>query len=129
MNTVIISPEQYGFRNGHGAPTTIQASRELNKRQKQKRNCNVSIPRQDSFDKVWHQGLIFKIIHFEYPLALVKIAKLILTNFPSNKKQHTLNDKRSESRESRKLRYSLLTSITYQTRQNQINSCSQTKQQ
>ncbi|KAJ0173910.1 hypothetical protein K1T71_010056 [Dendrolimus kikuchii] len=73
-------PEQFGFRSGHS--TTLQLTRvlhlltcELNKG-----NCTVGVflDIEKAFDRVWHAGLIFKLIDTSTPPALVRLVASFL---------------------------------------------------
>ncbi|GBP70187.1 RNA-directed DNA polymerase from mobile element jockey [Eumeta japonica] len=67
--------EQYGFREGHS--TTLQLIRVLHYLASE-RNCDrytvaVFLDMEKAFDRVWHDGLIYKLIDTSLPPALTKV--------------------------------------------------------
>lgn len=77
-----IRPEQFGFRPQHS--TTIQLSKvlgnitdSLNKRH---RTATVFLDFEKAFDKVWHDGLLFKLLSMNIPSQLTNIIRSFLNN-------------------------------------------------
>ncbi|GBP81489.1 RNA-directed DNA polymerase from mobile element jockey [Eumeta japonica] len=67
--------EQYGFREGHS--TTLQLIRVLHYLASE-RNCErytvaVLLDMEKAFDRVWHDGLIYKLMDTSLPPALTKV--------------------------------------------------------
>lgn len=76
----IIPPEQFGFRQFHS--TTHQVKRIVNHVKQnlavQKSTGLVLLDIEKAFDSVWHNGLIFKLINYGFPICLIKIVKSFL---------------------------------------------------
>ena len=77
-----ICPEQYGFRSEHS--TTIQlinvidlVSNDLNIRRK---TAATFLDIQKAFDKVWHEGLIFKLLTMDVSHQLINLLRSFLLN-------------------------------------------------
>ena len=71
----IFNKNQYGFRSGRGTDVALSKLYEtIALNQLYKDHCNI-ICRDISkaFDKVWHQGLKYKIVRTELPSIIVKI--------------------------------------------------------
>ncbi|GBP21510.1 RNA-directed DNA polymerase from mobile element jockey [Eumeta japonica] len=69
------SQEQYGFREGHS--TTLQLIRVLHYLASE-RNCErytvaVFLDMEKAFDRVWHDGLIYKLMDTSLPPALIRV--------------------------------------------------------
>ncbi|GBP16123.1 RNA-directed DNA polymerase from mobile element jockey [Eumeta japonica] len=67
--------EQYGFREGHS--TTLQLIRVLHHLASE-RNCErytvaVLLEMVKAFDRVWHDGLIYKLLDTSLPPVLIKV--------------------------------------------------------
>ncbi|GBP54298.1 RNA-directed DNA polymerase from mobile element jockey [Eumeta japonica] len=67
--------EQYGFREGHS--TTLQLIRVLHYLASE-RNCErytvaVLLDMEKAFDRVWHDGLIYKLMDTSLPPALTRV--------------------------------------------------------
>ena len=75
----LYSPGQYGFRRGRGTTHAIAIATEtLAVHQASKYRCNVVLRDiSKAFDKVWHLGLKFKLLH----LGLPDDAKRLLCDF------------------------------------------------
>lgn len=73
----ILLPEQFGFRKGHA--TTHQLVRVMNtiRRNKavSKSTAMALLDVEKAFDNVWHDGLIYKLCNFNFPLHLIKIIR------------------------------------------------------
>lgn len=80
-NNSILKEEQFGFRKQHS--TTHQVKRivniiDSNKRQRKSTGI-VFLDIEKAFDSIWHNGLIFKLQKFGYPIYLQKIIKSFLS--------------------------------------------------
>lgn len=78
----ILPQEQFGFRQGHSTVHQV------------KRICNdikqgfhlgqstavVLLDIEKAFDSVWHSGLVFKLISLQFPLYLVRLIKMFLSD-------------------------------------------------
>lgn len=78
----ILPQEQFGFRRGHSTVHQI------------KRICNdiklgfqagqstalVLLDIEKAFDSVWHSGLVFKLLSLQFPLHLVRMIKMFLSD-------------------------------------------------
>lgn len=71
----IIKPDQFGFRTQHS--TTHQIERIFiyikNKKAHKRSTGFVSFDIKKAFDSVWHDGLLFKLNKFKYPIYLIRI--------------------------------------------------------
>ena len=76
----ILPAEQFGFREFHS--TTQQIKRIVNHVKQnlrdQKSTGLILLDIEKAFDSVWHNGLIYKLINFQFPLFLIKIIKCFL---------------------------------------------------
>ncbi|CAH2085255.1 unnamed protein product [Euphydryas editha] len=72
--------EQFGFRSSHS--TTLQLARVLNHLASElnKRHCTVGVflDMEKAFDRVWHAGLLAKILDTTAPSALVRVVASFL---------------------------------------------------
>lgn len=79
-NNRIINKEQFGFRRDHS--TIHQLKRVLNyiKTNKENRKSTgvVFLDIEKAFDSIWHNGLIFKMNQFGYPIYLQKMIQSFL---------------------------------------------------
>jgi len=79
-STPLIRPEQFGFRHHHS--TTLQLVNVLDEiisaKNLTRKTAAVLLDVQKAFDKVWHPGLIFKLISIGIPTQLVNIIKSFL---------------------------------------------------
>jgi len=77
-----IRPEQFGFRSRHS--TTLQLVNVLDdiviSKNRGMKTAAVLLDIQKAFDKVWHPGLIFKMIALGLPTQLINILKSFLSN-------------------------------------------------
>ena len=74
-NTRKINKNQFGFRNGYGTEMAItKVYEKVAMNQHQRSQCNI-VCRDvaKAFDKVWHRGLKFKILHLELPSIVERI--------------------------------------------------------
>ncbi len=70
----IIVPQQSGFRNNKGAADNLvfftqKISKTLNK---DKKACGIFFDISKAFDKVWHNGLIYKLINLNVAGYMIK---------------------------------------------------------
>lgn len=77
-------PNQFGFRKGYGTQSALGILHEtIALSQQDKHNTNiVSRDISKAFDKVWHKGLKYKLIHTTLPSPFVNL----LCNFLDNRK-------------------------------------------
>lgn len=82
IDKMIIPNEQFGFRSSHS--TSHQVKRLCNhiKRGFSSKESTglILLDVEKAFDSVWHNGLIFKLVNFGFPLPLIKIIKSFLEN-------------------------------------------------
>ena len=71
----ILHNNQFGFRKGYGTEIDIAKIYEtIALNQRQKGQCNVVCRNvAKAFDKVWHQGLMYKVMRLQLPDILEKI--------------------------------------------------------
>lgn len=79
----IFPPEQFGFRSKHS--TTQQLLRIKGEIERKYSRCKTStgmilIDVEKAFDRVWHAGLIYKMIKFKFPLYIIKVINSFLKN-------------------------------------------------
>lgn len=78
----ILPDEQFGFRTNHS--TTLQLVRVHNyiyrNLSTQKSIGLVALDIEKAFDSVWHNGLLCKMIQFEFPRSLILIINSFLVN-------------------------------------------------
>lgn len=78
----IIIPEQFGFRNNHS--TTLQLARIVDQAtinfNLNKTTALLTLDIEKAFDTVWHDGLIYKLMKYNFPLHLTKIIQSFLKN-------------------------------------------------
>jgi len=75
-----IRPEQFGFRPNHSTTSQLvkivdEISINLNKRTK---TATAFIDIEKAFNKVWHRGLIYKLLQFQLPIQLLKLLESFL---------------------------------------------------
>ena len=80
-NNLIIN-EQSGFRTKRGtADNLIFMTQKIKETiNRGKKTCGIFFDISKAFDKVWHSGLIYKMIKLNIPLYLVKFVKNFLNN-------------------------------------------------
>lgn len=78
----IIPIEQFGFKKGHS--TSLQVLRIVkNVRTKLREGQStgmITLDIEKAFDRVWHKGLLFKMIKLEFPHHLIKTIASFLSN-------------------------------------------------
>ena len=81
-STELLPQEQFGFRTGHS--TSLQLLRVVNQI---KQNFNykkstgfLSLDVEKAFDRVWHNGLLYKLINNNFPMYVVKLVSSFLTS-------------------------------------------------
>lgn len=82
QSTNLIPKEQFGFRNGHSTVHQLyRVSRDITQALSSKNSVGmITLDIEKAFDAVWHDGLIFKLFTFGFPLYLVKLIRSFLTN-------------------------------------------------
>lgn len=75
-----IRPEQHGFRAEHSTTTQLInildiVTNKLNIRQK---TVATFLDIQKAFDKIWHEGLLFKLLTMDMPHQLINILRSFL---------------------------------------------------
>jgi hypothetical protein len=78
----ILLEEQYGFRSGH---STVHQLQRVVKHIKTAKNSSKTtlmalLDIEKAFDSVWHEGLIYKLYIFNFPIYLIKMIKSYLEN-------------------------------------------------
>ncbi|CAI6345283.1 unnamed protein product [Macrosiphum euphorbiae] len=75
-------PEQHAFRTGHS--TTLQLTKLIDdlsvSQGRKQRTAALFLDMEKAFDRVWHNGLIHKLLGTRTPINLVKLIKSFLTN-------------------------------------------------
>lgn len=78
----IIQNEQFGFRHNHS--TTMQANRVIERITEGFSNKEMTgavlLDVAKAFDKVYHSGLIFKLLNYDFPIKLILLIKSFLQN-------------------------------------------------
>jgi hypothetical protein len=78
----LLPEEQHGFRSNH---STIQQLKRVIQHAKEglKNKMStglVALDVEKAFDRVWHNGLVYKMINMKFPTYLILITKSFLTN-------------------------------------------------
>ena len=78
----IIPSQQFGFRKQHSAEHQLfRIHKDINLSLKSKKSTGlISFDIEKAFDSVWHQGLISKIIKYDFPLYITKIISSFISN-------------------------------------------------
>lgn len=78
----IYNKKQFGFRKEHSTVHQIKRVYNIINNNKQKRRSTgaIILDIEKAFDSVWHDGLVYKLHLYDYPLYLQKIIKSFLTN-------------------------------------------------
>lgn len=73
---------QYGFRAGHSVSHALLSIKKCIKFgfDEKKTTGVLSFDIEKAFDRVWHNGLIYKMEKLKYPLYILKIVKSFLSN-------------------------------------------------
>lgn len=76
----IINCEQFGFRKDHSTVHQIKRVVNIIEANKQQRRSTgiVLLDIEKAFDSIWHDGLIFKLNSFGYPMYIQKLIKSFL---------------------------------------------------
>lgn len=71
----LYNPAQFGFRTGRGTTHALAlASETIAQNKADSRHCHVVLRDiTKAFDKVWHLGLKYKILHLDLPVCLEKL--------------------------------------------------------
>ena len=82
-NKLIIN-EQSGFRNNRGTADNLvfmtQKIQERLGRKNGSKACGVFFDISKAFDKVWHAGLIYKLVYLGVPIYLIRFVRNFLSN-------------------------------------------------
>jgi hypothetical protein len=77
-----IRPEQHAFRHGHS--TTLQLVNLVDRLNRNRNNklhtAAVFIDIEKVFDRVWHDGLIYKMTELNIPINLIQMVHSFLSN-------------------------------------------------
>ena len=78
----IFLPEEFGFRQGQSTVHQLTRVTQILRRNKSVSNTSAMalLDIEKAFDNVWHDGLVFKLQRFNFPIFLVKIIKNYLSN-------------------------------------------------
>lgn len=81
-NYSILPSQQYGFRKEHNTSQPLLKIRKLVKNNFQNGLSTgmVLLDIKSAFDSVWHNGLIFKMSRFNFPIEVIKIIQSFLSN-------------------------------------------------
>lgn len=76
----IIPEEQYGFRRGHSTTHQLTRITEIIKEgiRTKSKTGGIFLDVEKAFDKIWHEGLIFKMDHIGFPTPLIKLTQTYL---------------------------------------------------
>lgn len=79
LNEILLD-EQFGFRRGHSTTYQLQRVTNIINRNKHlsKTTVMACLDIEKAFDNVWHNGLIYKMIRFNFPIYLVKMIQSYL---------------------------------------------------
>jgi len=77
----IIPDEQFGFRHGHSTEQQIHRMVEfiISGFNHKKATGAVLLDVSKAFDRVWHKGLLIKMVDAGFPISQVKIVRSVLT--------------------------------------------------
>ena len=78
----ILPTQQFGFRNEHNTSQPLLKIRNFVKKNFNdgKSTGMILLDIKSAFDSVWHNGLIFKLTQFNFPIEIVKIIQSFLSN-------------------------------------------------
>lgn len=78
----IIPAEQFGFRTGHSTVHQLcRVTRNIQLNLDNRTSTGmVLLDTEKAFDTVWHNGLIFKMIHLNFPAYLIQLCASFLSN-------------------------------------------------
>lgn len=78
----IIPDQQFGFRPGHSTNHAIMhLHNHINSALADKKTTGVlSFDIEKAFDRVWHNGLIYKMHNLKFPMYMIKIVKSFLSD-------------------------------------------------
>lgn len=78
----ILPSQQFGFRTEHNTSQPLFKIRKLvkNNFSNAKSTGMILLDIKSAFDSVWHNGLIFKLQHFNFPIEVIKIVQNYLSN-------------------------------------------------
>ncbi|GFT52018.1 RNA-directed DNA polymerase from mobile element jockey [Trichonephila clavipes] len=67
-------------KNLHIAPTAASVQSNHRRLQQRKTTGGVFLDVEKAFDRMWHRGLIFKMIHLKFPDYIINLTHSFLTN-------------------------------------------------
>lgn len=78
----LINKEQFGFRQQHSTTHQVKRLTNIIKCNKRKRLSTgiLLLDIEKAFDSIWHEGLIYKLKKYDFPLYLLKIIRSFLTD-------------------------------------------------
>lgn len=78
----LINKEQFGFRHHHSTVHQVKRMTNIIKGNKRRRHSTgvVLLDIEKAFDSIWHNGLIFKLQKYGFPLYIIKTIKSFLEN-------------------------------------------------
>lgn len=78
----ILPDAQFGYRSKHS--TSLQTAKVsqiiTNALNKRKHTAMMIFDIEKAFDRVWHDGLIYKLRQLQYPIAMIKLIHSFITN-------------------------------------------------
>lgn len=81
-NASIIANEQFGFKKQHSSVHQVNRIRNVITANKQRRYSTglIILDIEKAFDSIWHNGLIYKLLHANVPKYLCKLIAEFLSN-------------------------------------------------
>lgn len=78
----IFMPEQYGFVPGKSCTHQLYRTTKFIRRQMalKKSVCMLCLDLKSAFDAIWHDGVVHKMMKFNFPMYLVKLVRSFLTS-------------------------------------------------
>mgnify|MGYP002716494189 CR=1 FL=1 len=93
----LLPPEQFGFRKGYG--TDVQLLRIIDfistKFSRKLSVLGLFLDAEKAYDKIWHNGLLYKMLQMKIPMYLIVIIQSFLSNRTFQiKQEHSLSSTR-----------------------------------
>lgn len=81
-NNRIIPEEQFGFKKNHSTSHQLHRVAKFIKTNKSvaKSTVMVLLDIEKAFDNVWHEGLLYKLYRYNFPIYLIKLIQNYLSN-------------------------------------------------
>lgn len=78
----LLLPEQFGFRECHSTTQQLlRVTEHIHDAIQNKEHAAILLlDLKKAFDKVWHRGLLYKLIHYYFPDSLIHLVNSYLTN-------------------------------------------------